>query len=36
MNYAYVYYFSDWFKKPEYKDCLDYISSIDGCSYVFV
>lgn len=32
----YVYYFSDWFKKPEYKDCLDYISSIDGCSYVFV
>ena len=32
----YIYYFSDWFKKPEYKDCLDYISSIDGCSYVFV
>ena len=25
----------DWFKKPEYRDVLDYIISIEGCSYYF-
>ena len=31
----YIYIFNDWFKKPEYKDMLDYIKSIDGCDYIF-
>ena len=29
----YIYIFNDWFKKPEYKDMLDYIKSVDGCDY---
>lgn len=33
---TYTYIFNDWFKKPEYKDMLDYIKSIDGCNYIFV
>lgn len=32
---SYTYIFNDWFKKPEYKDMLDYIRSIDGCDYMF-
>lgn len=32
---SYIYIFNDWFKKPEYKDMLDYIDSVDGCSYTF-
>lgn len=32
---TYTYIFNDWFKKPEYKDMLDYIKSIDGCDYFF-
>ena len=31
----YIYVFNDWFKKPEYKDMLNYIKSIDGCDYIF-
>lgn len=32
---TYTYIFNNWFKKPEYKDMLDYIKSIDGCNYIF-
>lgn len=32
---SYIYIFNDWFKKPQYKDMLDYIKSVDGCDYVF-
>lgn len=31
----YIYIFSDWFKRPEYKDMLEYIKSVDGCDYLF-
>lgn len=31
----YTYIFNEWFKKPEYKDMLEYIKSVDGCDYVF-
>lgn len=31
----YIYIFNDWFKKPQYKDMLDYIKSVAGCSYFF-
>ena len=31
----YTYIFNDWFKKPEYKDMLEYIKSIKGCDYIF-
>ncbi|CAD7286561.1 PD-(D/E)XK nuclease superfamily protein [Campylobacter suis] len=30
----YIYLLSDWFKKPEYRDVLDYIISVD-CKYYF-
>jgi hypothetical protein len=30
----YMYLLSDWFKKPEYKDVLDYIHSV-RCYYYF-
>lgn len=32
---TYTYIFNDWFKKPEYKDMLDYIQSVEGCNYMF-
>jgi hypothetical protein len=32
---TYTYILSDWFKKPEYRDMLDYIKSVDGCDYIF-
>lgn len=35
IEVQYVYILNDWFKKPEYKDVLDYIISINGCSYYF-
>ena len=35
VEVKFIYILSDWFKKPEYKDVLDYIISIDGCSYYF-
>ena len=31
----FIYILNDWFRKPEYKDVLDYIISINGCSYYF-
>lgn len=31
----YIYIFNEWFKKPEYKDMLEYIKSVDGCDYIF-
>ncbi|MCX7940739.1 MAG: hypothetical protein N2555_03070 [Endomicrobia bacterium] len=34
LRVEYVYVLSDWFKKPEYKDVLDYIQSVN-CHYVF-
>ncbi len=34
IEVEYVYILSDWFKKPEYKDTLDYIISV-GCHYYF-
>lgn len=30
----YIYILSDWFKKPEYKDTLAYVSEV-GCHYYF-
>jgi hypothetical protein len=30
----YIYILNDWFKKPEYKDVLEYIHSV-GCDYYF-
>lgn len=35
VEVKYVYILNDWFKKPGYKDVLDYVISIDGCSYYF-
>ena len=32
---SYIYIFNEWFKKPEYKDMLEYIKSVDGCDYIF-
>lgn len=34
IEVEYIYVLSDWFKKPEYKDVLDYIISV-GCQYYF-
>ncbi|NQU83243.1 MAG: hypothetical protein HQ536_00880, partial [Parcubacteria group bacterium] len=35
VEVEYVYILNDWFKSPKYKDVLDYIISIKGCSYYF-
>ena len=34
LKVEYVYVLHDWFKKPEYKDVLDYINSVN-CHYKF-
>ena len=34
MNVEYIYLLNNWFKKPEYRDVLEYITSV-GCSYYF-
>ncbi len=34
IDAEYIYILSDWFRKPEYKDTLDYIISV-GCQYYF-
>lgn len=34
LTVEYIYVLSDWFKKPEYKDVLDYIQSVN-CRYAF-
>ncbi len=35
MEVKYIYILNDWFRNDRYKDVLDYIISIDGCSYYF-
>jgi hypothetical protein len=35
IEVKYIYILNNWFKKPEYKDVLDYILSVEGCSYYF-
>lgn len=35
VEVEFIYILSDWFKKPEYKDVLDYVVSIRGCYYYF-
>lgn len=34
IEVEYIYVLNDWFRKPEYKDTLDYIISV-GCQYYF-
>jgi hypothetical protein len=34
LKVEYIYVLGDWFKKPEYKDVLDYINSVN-CHYKF-
>ncbi len=34
IEVEYIYILSDWFRKPQYKDVLDYIISV-GCQYYF-
>ncbi|MCL5006919.1 MAG: hypothetical protein M1153_02140 [Patescibacteria group bacterium] len=34
IEVEYIYILNDWFKKPEYKDVLDYVISV-GCQYYF-
>ena len=34
IEVEYIYLLSDWFKKSEYKDVLDYIISV-RCAYYF-
>lgn len=35
VEVQYIYVLNKWFEKPEYKDVLDYIISINGCFYYF-
>ncbi|MDD3887386.1 MAG: hypothetical protein PHN19_01280 [Patescibacteria group bacterium] len=35
VEVEYIYILNDWFKNPVYKDVLDYVISIKGCSYYF-
>lgn len=35
VEVEFIYILNDWFKKPEYKDVLDYIISVKGCSFYF-
>lgn len=34
INVHYIYILSEWFKKPQYRDTLDYVVSV-GCQYYF-
>ena len=34
IEVEYMYLLNDWFQKPEYKDVLDYILSVN-CHYFF-
>lgn len=34
IEVEYIYILNDWFKKPEYKDVLDYVISVD-CHFYF-
>ena len=33
---TYTYVLSSWFKMPKYKDVLEYINTVPGCSYQIV
>lgn len=33
---SYTYILNSWFKKPAYKDTLDYVKSIPDCDYIIV
>ena len=35
VEVEYIYILDNWFKNPKYKDVLDYVISISGCSYYF-
>lgn len=35
VEVEYIYVLNNWFKDPKYKDVLDYVISIKGCSYYF-
>jgi len=35
VEVQYIYILSDWFKASRYKDALDYVINISGCSYYF-
>ncbi|MBI2577413.1 MAG: hypothetical protein HYV77_01060 [Candidatus Wildermuthbacteria bacterium] len=35
VEVEYIYILSNWFKKPIYKDVLDYVITVPGCSYYF-
>lgn len=35
VEVEYIYILNDWFNSGKYKDVLDYIISIPGCSYYF-
>ena len=35
VEVEFIFILGDWFKQPRYKDTLDYIISISGCSYYF-
>lgn len=34
IDVEYIYILDDWFRKPEYRDVLDYVISM-GCQYYF-
>lgn len=34
IDVEYIYILNDWFRKPEYKDVLDYVTNV-GCYYYF-
>lgn len=33
---TYTYIFNEWFSKPEYKDMLEYIKTVEGCDYIII
>lgn len=35
VEIQFIYILNDWFKAPRYKDVLDYIITVPGCSYYF-
>ena len=35
VEVEFIYILNDWFKRPRYRDVLDYILSVPGCSYYF-
>ena len=35
-NVHYTYILDKWFKKPRYKDVLDFVKATDGCDYIIV